>query len=380
VGRGRFEARAVSDVARRVPWDRITGQERAIALLERATSRPVHAYLVVGARGSGVEDLARGFAAALVASDDERAIDLAMRGMHPDIVEFEPEGMSYRVEEDVRRRIIPEASRSPVEGTRKVLVLYEAERLAANRGESANALLKTIEEPPARTVMVLVTSAPDELPETVRSRCQRVDLVPLPDAVVRSALEREGVPPDRAALAASLAGGQLGRARALAGPVGAVRDAFVMAATLLDGRAGSAIQAADALAETLKSAVAELEARHEQEAAALADELDAAGYPDRSRSALVARLVERHRREHRVARRRLLAEGIAALESLYRDALAGSAAPARNLDRVPLVVAPAAAAAALDACRVARDALERNPNEALLVERLLLQLPGPERP
>jgi DNA polymerase-3 subunit delta' len=357
-------------------WDRLTGQDRAAALLRRAAERPVHAYLLVGARGSGVEDAARCFAAALVAPDDDRAADLALRGMHPDIVEFEPEGAGYRVNEDVRQRIIPEASRSPIEGARKVIVLYEADRLSANAAVSANALLKTIEEPPPRTVMLLVTSMPTELPETVRSRCQRVDLAPISDADIRAALERDGVPADRAALAASLAGGQLGRARALAGPLADVRHQFVAAAGLLDGQAGAAVQAAESLTETLKAAVTALELRQAEEAESLLEELEAAGYPDRSRSTLVNRLADRHKREHRAARRRALGEGIAALETVYRDALAGPDAPLRNLDRAPLRVDPARAAAALDTCRFARESLERNPNEGLLLERLFVHLPA----
>ena len=61
--------------------------------LRRAAERPLHAYLLVGPRGSGVEDAARIFAAALVAGEsDTRAVDLALRGMHPDVVEYEPEG------------------------------------------------------------------------------------------------------------------------------------------------------------------------------------------------------------------------------------------------------------------------------------------------
>lgn len=357
-------------------WDRLVGQDRAVALLQRAAERPVHAYLLVGARGSGVEDAARCFAAALVAPDDDRVADLALRGMHPDIVEFEPEGAGFRVNEDVRQRIIPEASRSPVEGARKVIVLYEADRLSANAAVSANALLKTIEEPPPRTVILLVTSMADELPETVRSRCQRVDLAPLSDAAIREALERDGVDPDRAALGASLAGGQLGRARALTGPMADVRHAFVSAAAHLDGRAGTAVAAAESITEVLKATVTALEDRQAEDADALLEELERAGYPDRSRSALVNRLADRHKREHRAARRRALAEGIAALETVYRDALAGDDVPRRNLDRPVLFVAPAAAVAALDACRVARESLERNPNEALLLERLLVSLPA----
>lgn len=357
-------------------WDRLVGQDRAVALLQRAAERPVHAYLLVGARGSGVEDAARCFSAALVAPDDDRVADLALRGMHPDIVEFEPEGAGFRVNEDVRQRIIPEASRSPVEGARKVIVLYEADRLSANAAVSANALLKTIEEPPPRTVMLLVTSMPDELPETVRSRCQRVDLAPLSDEAIRDALVRGGLDPDRAALGASLAGGQLGRARALTGPMADVRHAFAAAAAHLDGRAGTAVAAAESLTEVLKAAVTALEDRQAEEAEALLEELERAGYPDRSRSALVNRLADRHKREHRTARRRSLAEGIAALESVYRDALAGPGAPRRNLDRPVLHLAPAAAAGALDACRFARESLERNPNEGLLLERLLIHLPA----
>ena len=358
-------------------WDRVPGQGRAVDLLRRAAARPVHAYLLVGARGSGVEDAARCFGASLVASEhDPRAIDLALRGMHPDVVEFEPEGANYRVKEDVRQRIIPEASRSPIEGPRKVVVLFEADRLGGNRAESANALLKTIEEPPARTVMILVTSTPDELPDTVRSRCQRVDFAPLSEATVQDALERDGIPAEQAALVARLAGGQLGRARALAGSDGEIREAFVLAATFLDGRAGAAIQGAEALAERMKSAVAALETRQGQEADDLAAELEAAGYPDRSRTALTSRLAERHKREHRAARRRALAEGIVAIESLFRDALIGTAGPLRNTDRIPLSVTARDAERALDACRAAREALERNPNESLLIESLLLALPA----
>ena len=99
---------------------------------------------------------------------------LVMRSVHPDVVEFEPSGASYRVKDDVRERILPEAARAPIEGDRKVIVLFEAERLRGNQNESANAMLKTLEEPPDRTVVVLVTGAPDDLLPTITSRCQRL--------------------------------------------------------------------------------------------------------------------------------------------------------------------------------------------------------------
>ena len=92
----------------------LVGQERAVETLRRATERPSHAYLLVGPRGSGVEHAARDFAALLIGvGDDERGLGLVQRGVHPDVVEFAPGGASYRVKEDVRDSILPEAARAP---------------------------------------------------------------------------------------------------------------------------------------------------------------------------------------------------------------------------------------------------------------------------
>ncbi len=124
---------------------------------------------------------------------------LVQRGVHPDVVEFAPGGPSYRVKEDVRDTILPEAARAPIEAERRVLILFEAERLRGNQNESANAMLKTIEEPPPRTIVLLVTAAPDDLLPTIRSRCQRIDFDPVADDVLQAALERDGVDPETAA-------------------------------------------------------------------------------------------------------------------------------------------------------------------------------------
>ena len=150
-------------------WSRVIGQDRAVALLQRAAARPAHAYLLVGSRGSGVEDAARCFAAAVVAPDgDDRAVDLALRGAHPDVVEIDPATNQIRVED--AQQIIDEAYRSPIEGARKVIILYDAERLRFN-DRAANKLLKTLEEPPPTALIVLVTAGPDQLLPTIRSRC-----------------------------------------------------------------------------------------------------------------------------------------------------------------------------------------------------------------
>jgi len=354
-------------------WERVAGQERAVALLQHAAERPVHSYLLAGPRGSGVEEAARCFAAALIAPDaDERAWDLTLRGRHPDVVEVDPPESMLRVE--TAKVIVEEAHRSPIEGDRKVIVLFDAERL---NEAAANKLLKTIEEPPRTTHIVLLTAAPDELLATIRSRCQRVDFGTLDEQTVRAKLVESGIDPAHAATVARLAGGRLDRAHALAGRLGPLRAAFTDAAASLDGTGAAVAEQAELLQSAIAASVAELEAAHDREVADLAAELEAAGYPERTANALKRRLGERHKRAHRRARTEALVEGITALETVYRDALAGPDAPAINIDR-PLVAAqPRSCDEALRMCRAARDVLgEFNPSEGLLLERLLLHLPG----
>src|SRR3954452_2869714 len=356
------------------PWAEIVGQDRAVAQLRRAAERPVHAYLLVGPRGSGIEEAARCFAAAVVAPDgDDRSWDLVLRGVHPDVVEVDPPATQIRVED--AQTIVDEVSRSPIEGERKVILLFDAERLRLNEA-AANKLLKTLEEPPPRAMIVLVTSGADQLLHTIRSRCPRVDFAFLSAANVATALRADGVAPERAQLLARLAGGRLDRARARDRRLGPVRDAFVAPASAIDGSGGAVARQTAMVLDALQEALTELESSQIAEAEQLAAELEAAGYPERTRRAQLRRLEERHKRAHRRARTDALLEGITALETVYRDAMAGPGTEPLNLDRAPLVMSARGAAAALDASRGARQAIaEFNPNETLLVERLLLHLP-----
>src|SRR4029453_14293671 len=100
--------------------------------------------------------------------------------------------------------------RTAPEPGRKVFVIREADRL---NPAAADVLLKVLEEPPADAVLMLLSARPDELPETVLSRCHVVSFRPLSEAFVAKTLAAEGIDPSRAALAARLAGGDLGRAR-----------------------------------------------------------------------------------------------------------------------------------------------------------------------
>lgn len=356
-------------------WERVLGQERAVATLQRAANRPVHAYLLVGPRGSGVEDAARAFAATLIAPGDDRVGDLVGRGEHPDVVEIDPTGNQVVIAD--AQALVREAHASPIECEQKVLILSGADRL---NDTAANALLKTIEEPPARTTIVLLAERVDRLPATIRSRCQRVDFAPLSEATVRAGLTdpaRPPLPEARVDLIARLAGGRMDRAVALADRLGPVRDAFVDAAESLDGTGAAVERAAVMLADAVAQSVTDLEERHQADLDRVEAELAAAGYPSRVVAARRRAVADRQKREHRRARTDAWLEGFTAIESLFRDALAGSDAPRRNIDRPARTVDPRAAVNALDACRQARRGLvEFNANELLTVERLLLHLPA----
>jgi DNA polymerase-3 subunit delta' len=355
-------------------WTDVIGQDRAIDALTRAAATPGHAYLLVGPRGSGVEQAARAFAALLVGGDDERVQRLVERGMHPDVVEFEPGGASYRVD-DIRDGVNVEAHRSPVEGDRKVLLLFEAEKLSVPPAVAANALLKTLEEPPVRTVIVLVSSSADDLLPTVRSRCQRIDLEPVADDTLREVLELDGVDPQHARLAAALSGGQLARARALAGPLANLRAIFAAAPARIDGTGATALAVAEQLDAAVSGAADQVAQRHAEELTEFDAEMERLGYSDRDAQRMRRRLDERHKREARRTRIDLLLEGVTAIESAYRDVIAAPA-PALNTDLELLPVSPRDAAAALDAGRDAREAFTINEKGIVRLVALCMTLPA----
>ena len=350
-------------------WDGVIGQEQAVARLRRAAERPSHAYLLAGPRGSGVLEAARCFAAALVCPDGGcgacNACRRARSARHPDVIEIEPAGTFVVV--DQVEEMMKEAFTSPFEAERKVIIVTEADRM---NEPAANKLLKTLEEPPARTHFLLLSEAPDELLPTVRSRCQRIDFAALSDADVTAALVASGVDPEAAAAAARLASGRLDRARSLAGPESAtagvglapLRAAALEVAGSLDGTGAAAALGAEALQSVLTDGLAGLERDQKAEAKALEKELTEAGYPDRLARRLRRDLEQRQTRAARRARTDALAEIVTALEWFYRDAL---------------VAGSGAAVAALDACAQARQVIVARTaiNEALLLEHLLVHLP-----
>lgn len=189
-------------------------QPRArVALSAALAAGPSHAYLFRGPRGSGKRAVARAFAAEILAGaaadpEEARRRALLVPSPHPDLVWLAPRGAWHMVEE-VRERVIRAASYRPFEGGKRVFVIEAAE---AMRDESQNALLKTLEEPPEFVHLILLSSEPEQLLETIVSRCRPVEFAPLPPTVLEARLSG---PPEEVAAAARLAAGDLERAQLL---------------------------------------------------------------------------------------------------------------------------------------------------------------------
>jgi len=164
-------------------WTELHGQERVVAQLRRAIElgRVPHAYLLSGPSGSPMTETALALATALNCQrargegcGECDACAKIAAGIHPDIVTLVREGAAQIVPiESVRSQVIARIGMPPHEADLRVFIVEEATALAP---PAANALLKTLEEPPARTLFVLCTTAPEQLLPTIRSRCQRIRL------------------------------------------------------------------------------------------------------------------------------------------------------------------------------------------------------------
>lgn len=342
-------------------WDAVVGQQRAVEQLERAAAHPVHAYLFVGPPGSTKEEAARAFAALLLTGhDDPEARDarLALTGEHPDVREVERSGARISVEQVTD--IIRNASLAPVEGTRKVMVLHEFHLLDSN---GAARLLKTLEEPPGSTTfLVLADQVPPDL-VTIASRCVRIEFSAIPDDLVRDRLVVEGVDRRAAEQAAAAARGDLDRARLLANDPGlmARREAFAAVPSRLDGTGRTVIGLCNELTAMIEAAATPLAARQAQELQDLETRVAAAGERGSGRK----QLEERHKREQRRHRTDELRSGLVVIAGVYRDALVAGRGPR-----------PDAFATAIERIHTALEHLDRNPNEALWLQALLLELPS----
>jgi DNA polymerase-3 subunit delta' len=221
-----------------MPFRDIVGHRRTLRLLSRAvlsgTLPP--SLLFAGPDGIGKRQVAVALAQTLnclspvrdVALGDSAAATLLpidacgecaacrriARGVHPDVIALTPEGDRVTVAIDQVRALNEQIAYRPFEGRRRVVIVDEAADVLL--GPSQNALLKTLEEPPSGTVFVLVTSRPDALLPTVRSRCPAIRFAPLSGTEVVQFLTSTGMKAAEAATRAAVADGSIGRALAAA--------------------------------------------------------------------------------------------------------------------------------------------------------------------
>jgi DNA polymerase-3 subunit delta' len=300
-----------------------------------------HAYLLHGPDGVGKRAMADAFATLLLcerAGDDAcgtcRQCTRTLAGTHPDLhlVTRDEERRDIRVEQ--ARALARWLTLRPMMAGRKVAIVDGAHLL---NEQGQNALLKTLEEPPGASVIVLTATRTSQLLPTVRSRCQAVALGPLPRADIEAALRARGVAPADALVLAAQAEGSLGRALALKAP-----EQATIRGRMLD-------------------VLGELRTRSASELSALAQELG----------------------------RGPAGSGLEVALGWYRDLLAyvcgNPALAGRHPDRTPALAMAAAATTPEIVLRQLERlcdtilALERNANRVLAVETMLLALRRLER-
>ena len=272
--------------------------------------RPAHAYLLHGPAGTGKRAAARDFAAQLLARDSESARTRVLHGTHPDLTWVAPSGAHEMLRRDVQESVVAAASHTPFESSHRVFVLERADTM---NDEAANALLKTLEEPPPYVVLLLLTDNPSQVLPTISSRCQPVRFDPLPAAELAQKLQSRGIDPETATACArlSLGDGERALTLALTPELRARTEAFARAP--IHGRAHEE-QAWRPLLEQARKAGAAAKAEVE---AALAEELEY--LPKKEHRKRETEFTDRARRAERRASTGALEHALQLIGLWYRD-------------------------------------------------------------
>ena len=201
----------------------IIGHEKIKEHLQKAIGyqRVSHAYILSGEEGMGRKTLAKAFAMTLLCEKhgtepcmECHSCKQFLSGNHPDVIWVTHEKPASIGVDDVRIQINDTVSIRPYSSPYKIYLVDEAEKMTV---QAQNALLKTIEEPPAYAVLVLITTNPEVFLPTILSRCIQLKLRPLKDSVVSDYLtEKMGVSDGQADIYAAFARGNLGKAIHLA--------------------------------------------------------------------------------------------------------------------------------------------------------------------
>jgi DNA polymerase-3 subunit delta' len=348
----------------RCAWDDLVGQRQAVDFLKVAadSGRISHAYLFVGPPGSGKKTAARAFACALFCEDGGcgacALCQRIRRGNHPDVHVISPEGAASYLVPQVRE-VIHDTNLTPIEGARKVYIIEDADLF---NDASANAFLKTLEEPPSDVVVILLAHSLDSVLPTIASRCQ---------------IEQTAAGRTEALEALAAAGGVVSRARDfLASPARRAARGVILRA-LKDLAVMDDLDVLETSRELLTAVRAPLD-----------DVREAQGEETREREEFLGKgsaksLEERHKRELTAREREGIAEVLNVAESWLRDCLVLSQGlddlvvncdSQDAMEEVAAVITPAAAATALASVNVARKRISYNVSPQLAIEAMLFDI------
>lgn len=372
-------------------WADLVGQAGPVEVLRRAVAggshAMSHAWLITGPPGSGRSNAARAFAAALQCAQGGcgqcQECRTALSGAHPDVTLVRTEQLSIGVDEV--RELVRRASMSPTLGRRQVLVVEDADRVT-ERG--ADALLKSIEEPAAKTVWILCAPTPDDVVVTIRSRCRSLHLhTPTVSAVAGLLQSRDGIEPALADYAARASQGHIGRARALARKPEARerREQVLQIPGKLTGLGGCL----EAASELIAACTAEADAMTSEIDAREKAELEQAlgfgtkGARPRQAQAVMKDLADQQKARAKRLQRDAIDRALTELTAFYRDVLSvqtGSGAELVNIELADTIQTharrstPEATLRRIDALLGCREALENNVAPLLAVEATMIGL------
>jgi DNA polymerase-3 subunit delta' len=375
-------------------WRDVIGQDTAVATLQRAvtdTTAMTHAWLLTGPPGSGRSVAARAFAAALECPQNGcgecRECRTAVDGTHADVDVIATEGLSIKVEQ--ARELAAMSALRPSVGPWRVIIIEDADRLTER---AADALLKAIEEPVARTVWILCAPSLEDVVITIRSRSRHVRLrTPPAEAVAELLNRRDGVEMPMAMYAARAAQSHVGLARRLARDEGARirrRDVISLAGRIhgVGDAIGAAADLASIADEESTAAASERDSAERQRLMeVLGADPSARTQPPHIRSQLSGLEKEQKARATRHSRD-VLDRSLVDLLSVYRDALilhSGAALGLVNQDSLPIVQGVARSMSAeqllvaMDAIGTARERIGLNVAPLLALEAMAISLRVP---